>query len=70
MTSTPTNPRSSADQRCTPTRSFNIRIDNSVVKSGAEKLIPIAEPSDSIRNATNMQVIEPNCDRPRCKCSR
>jgi len=69
-TSTPINPTISADQRCTPTFSFRITIDRRVVKSGAEKLIATAEPSDSRRNAMNMQVIEPNCDSPRCRCSR
>ena len=69
-TRTPINPTINADQRCSPTFSFRIRIDNSVVKSGAEKLIAIAEPSDRARNARNMQVIEPNCDSPRCRCSR
>ena len=53
ITRTPTNPRISADQRWTPTLSFRITIDSRVVNSGAEKPIAIAEPSDSILNATN-----------------
>ena len=69
-TSTPTNPTISADQRWMPTVSLRIMIDSSVVNSGAEKPIAIAEPSGKARNASIMQVIEPNCDSPRCTCSR
>src|ERR1700728_178260 len=69
-TITPTNPTMSADQRCSLTFSLRMTIDSSVVNSGAAKLIATAEPSDIMLNAKNMQVIEPNCDTPRCKCPK
>src|SRR5438270_10894879 len=69
-TNTPTKPRIKADQRWIPTFSFKTAIDSKVVNSGAEKLIAAAEPRDNVRSAMNMQVIEPNCDSPRWKCSR
>src|SRR5438105_15844551 len=63
-TKTPTKPRIKADQRWIPTFSFSTAIDSKVVNSGAEKLIAAAEPSDKVRSAMNMQVIQPNCHRP------
>ncbi len=69
-TNTPTKPRIKADQRWIPTFSFSTTIDSNVVNSGAEKLIAVADPRDNVRNAMNMQLIEPNCDSPRWKCSR
>ena len=41
-----------------------------VVNNGAAKPIAVAEPSDSTLTARNQQSIEPNCDSPRCRCSR
>ncbi len=70
MIKTPTKPTISADQRCTPTFSFRITIDSSVVNSGAAKPIAVAAPSDSTPTAMNQHSIEPNCDNPRCRCSR
>ena len=70
MIRTPTNPTISADQRWTPTFSFRITIDSKVVNNGAAKPIAVAEPSDSTLTARNQHSIEPNCDRPRCRCSR
>ena len=70
MIRTPTNPTISADQRWMPTFSFRITIDSRVVNNGAAKPIAVAEPSDSTLTAMNQHSIEPNCDRPRCRCSR
>ncbi len=49
---------------------FRITIDSRVVNNGAAKPIAVAEPSDSTLTARNQHNIEPNCDRPRCRCSR
>ncbi len=69
-TMTPIKPRTSADQRWMPTFSLRITIDNSVVKSGAANPIAVAAPRESALTASIQHSIEPNCDSPRCTCSR
>ncbi len=68
-TSTPRKPTASADQRCTPTRSLRIRIDSSVVKSGAEKLMAMAPASGISLKAKKMLIIEQSCASARFRWS-
>ena len=38
--------------------------------NGAAKPSAVADPSDSTLTARSQHSIEPNCDKPRCRCSR